>query len=755
VRQVLCPVLLGRDRELAQLEDALQAARIGRGGLVVVSGEAGIGKSRLAATLADRARSAGVAVGTGRAVEGGSHALRPFGEALNGVVREYGVPRDADLEAFRSLLSLFVPEWARDGRPTVEPGLVLLEGIHRLVRSLAKPHGLLLVLEDLHWADSDTLATVEYLADNTGSARVLCVCTERIGVPGNAQECLARLVGRRAAVRLSLPPLGDADVAAMARAALPAESVPTAVVAALRRRAEGVPFLVEEMLSAYLAAGGRPEGGADWWLAERVADALPPSLRELVRERLYTQDEPAREVVFAAAVLGRTFEWPLLSAATGQRPDAVLEALRTAVGVHLLASGGGSGAGTFGFRHALMREAVLAELLPPERAELSFQVAEAIEDHRPGLPGEWCDRAAELREQAGDALGACRLLQESARRALRRGALGSAEASLRRARRLAEGDYTLWMGVYTLLCEVLARAGKTVELVDLTRALVAEWEQTMRHAATSLARMLTAARRAKIHLEAARAGLVGGDFELVRQSLRNARTVASDEGITLAQAESIEAAAAFKQGHLDRSAALAAAALGDGERLGLSEVRHESLETLGRVALARGDVDRAAEHFGQLLRLASEAGATVWRVRAMAQLGAVEARHRGAAQVLEAARALAVEAGAVSSLANIDLDLGWHRLGLAQLDEADGFIDNAVDACERYGLPLLPDALLARCALYALRGNEEAMAAALDQAGAESRLDVLVALRGESEAVLAVVREEPAKARAVLDRHRR
>jgi DNA-binding CsgD family transcriptional regulator/tetratricopeptide (TPR) repeat protein len=398
-----------------------------------------------------------------------------------------------------------------------------------------------------------------------------------------------------------------------------------------------------------------------------------------------------------------------------------------------------------------MREAVLAELLPPERAELSFQVAEAIEDHRPGLPGEWCDRAAELREQAGDALGACRLLQESARRALRRGALGSAEASLRRARRLAEGDYTLWMGVYTLLCEVLARAGKTVELVDLTRALVAEWEQTMRHAATSLARMLTAARRAKIHLEAARAGLVGGDFELVRQSLRNARTVASDEGITLAQAESIEAAAAFKQGHLDRSAALAAAALGDGERLGLSEVRHESLETLGRVALARGDVDRAAEHFGQLLRLASEAGATVWRVRAMAQLGAVEARHRGAAQVLEAARALAVEAGAVSSLANIDLDLGWHRLGLAQLDEADGFIDNAVDACERYGLPLLPDALLARCALYALRGNEEAMAAALDQAGAESRLDVLVALRGESEAVLAVVREEPAKARAVLD----
>jgi predicted ATPase len=382
VRQVLCPVLVGRDGELAELDAALQAARIGHGRVVVLTGEAGIGKSRLAQALAARARLTGVTVGTGRAVEAATQlAFRPLGEALHAVVREQGPPADPELRPFRAVLSLFVSEWAQDGARLLEPGLVMLEGIHRLVRSAGKAHGLLLVLEDLHWSDADTLAAVEYLADNIGSERVLCLCTVRSGVPGGATDKLVRLAGRRAVVPVELGRLPDDQVEQMARATLGTEAPSPAVLDALRRRAEGVPFLVEEMLSAYVAAGGEPDASAEWWIARRIVEALPPSLRDLVRGRLRSLDQAAQAVVCAAAVLGRTFDWPLVAPITGLDRAAVLGGLRAAVAAQLLVGADGHDVDAFSFRHALMREAVLGELLPPERAELSHRAANAIEDH--------------------------------------------------------------------------------------------------------------------------------------------------------------------------------------------------------------------------------------------------------------------------------------------------------------------------------------------------------------------------------------
>ncbi|MGH7318460.1 MAG: ATP-binding protein [Candidatus Rokuibacteriota bacterium] len=340
----------------------------------------------MARDLTERARAAGVRVATGRAVEGASQfSFRPFGEALLAVVREHGPPGDPDLVPFHGVLSAFVPAWAREESRPAEPSLVLLEGIHRLLRALSKQHGLLLVLEDLHWADVDTLGAVEYLADNLSSERLLCLCTERSGFQGRASDVLARLVSRRAASRIHLAPLTEMDVEAMARASLAVDTVPGAVLSAVRRRAEGVPFLIEEMLSAYVAAGGKPEGGAEWWLAGRVADSLPSSFRDLVAERLGSLNDQARAAVTAAAILGRTFEWPLVEVIVDLPRDSVTEGLRVAVDVQLLAGAGGTGAYAFSFRHALMREAVLAEMLPPERAELAFRAAEAIEDHRPGV----------------------------------------------------------------------------------------------------------------------------------------------------------------------------------------------------------------------------------------------------------------------------------------------------------------------------------------------------------------------------------
>src|SRR5207249_398395 len=257
--------------------------------------------------------------------------------------------------------------------------------------------------------------------------------------------------------------------------------------------------------------------------------ALPSSFHELVATRLRALDTDARRIVRAGAILGRTFDWRLLAPITGVPADQVLDALRMAVTEQVIISSDGIGEDdAFSFRHALVREAVLAELLPPERAELAHTAAEVIEDNRPGLPGEWCERAAELRDQAGDALGACRLLQESARRALARSALASAEATLRRARDLAADDHMLWIGTDSLLCEVLAHAGKTNELVELSKTVVTSLQTILERAPTSYGRLMLRPRMAELHLQVARAGVLALDSVLAGEYLATARRLAED-----------------------------------------------------------------------------------------------------------------------------------------------------------------------------------------------------------------------------------
>src|SRR5205823_9745495 len=125
---------------------------------------------------------------------------------------------------------------------------------------------------------------------------------------------------------------------------------------------------------------------------------------------------------------------------------------------------------------------------------------------------------------------------------------------------------------------------------------------------------------------------------------------------------------------------------------------------VGRALVQDGDLDDAVAVFRRLEAEADARRARVWKVRALEELGAVESLRRGDATALEAARALAIETGAVSALASINLHLGWHRLARPSMDEAVAFIEEAVDAARVFSLPMLADALVARAAYHAL-GN--------------------------------------------------
>ncbi|MGH2725436.1 MAG: ATP-binding protein, partial [Actinomycetota bacterium] len=451
--QVLCPIIVGRDAETSAIAEALTGAREGRGGLLFLVGEAGIGKTRLARHAEERARQSGMRAIRGRAAPGaGPIPFRPLAEAIQTGLRLHGVPGEPELEPYRPALRGLVPAWSATPSTDVTP-LMLFEGVSLLMRALAAGDGLVVLLEDLHWADADTLGVLDYLADAVTGDRVLVVGTVR-DEPSAALDLAESIAARRAATRLSLRRLSADEVVEMARRSLDADDMPEPLLETLVDRAEGVPFVVEEMLTAYVSSGS-PE-------------ALPHTYRELVRARMSTLNEGARAILDAAATIGRRFEWQLLASVTGLTRERVLEELRAAVDAKLVVTGSGGALRTgFGFRHALVRDALVAELLPPERAHLAARAADAIEDSYPGLPGEWCERLADLREIAGDHPASARHLQEAAKRALVRGALGSAEAMLERARALVESDRWHLIGIDRDLVEVLSLAGKTDRLREI------------------------------------------------------------------------------------------------------------------------------------------------------------------------------------------------------------------------------------------------------------------------------------------------
>ena len=308
MRQVLCPVLVGRDKETSHLQAALAAAGAGHGGTVFLTGEAGIGKSRLVRELARAAGARRFAVLTGRAVAGGVPTpFRPFAEALVAAGRAGRLPASADLDPFRPALGRLVPEWRRPRMAAADESLVYLgEAVLRLLRVLSPDTGCLLVLEDLHWADQETLALLEYLADNLSGERVLCAGTLRDEEAGTAAGLAAVLEARGSAAVLPLARLDPAAMARMAVACVGAAQLPDPVQSFVAEQAEGVPFLVEELLAGLIGEGALTERDGRWHAADLVAAAVPVTFADAVRRRLDGLDADSGRVIGAAARRPRT-----------------------------------------------------------------------------------------------------------------------------------------------------------------------------------------------------------------------------------------------------------------------------------------------------------------------------------------------------------------------------------------------------------------------------------------------------------------
>ncbi|MFJ6902960.1 helix-turn-helix transcriptional regulator [Streptomyces griseoluteus] len=367
------PVFVGREAELADLVQAARAAEGGDSQAVLVRGETGVGKTRLVEELLRAVEPGAAVVAVGGCVEFGADGFpfAPFSEILRSLWQHFPDEVLAASSGREALLARILPDLdvpalaARDDDVTR-----LFALITRILERLASEQPLVLVIEDLHWADAFTRDLLGSLCRTRRAGKLLIVGTYRTddvrrGHP--LRPLLASLDRVRSVRRVDLSRFSRGEVTAQLTGILGASPDPD-VVRDIFDRSDGNAFFVEELARAHL---------------DHVGTGLD-DLRDVLLTRLDPLPEASQRIVRTAAQGGAVIGYPLLKAVTGLPEDALIDALRAAVLAQILVpEPNGTG---YRFRYSLMREAVRASLLPGERALINRQYAEALEA-APSLAG--------------------------------------------------------------------------------------------------------------------------------------------------------------------------------------------------------------------------------------------------------------------------------------------------------------------------------------------------------------------------------
>ncbi|WP_066367103.1 ATP-binding protein [Herbidospora mongoliensis] len=630
--------MVGRTAELATVRGMVDGVRRGRGGVLLISGESGIGKTRLLREAADQARKAGLAVASGRAVEGGA-TYRPLAEALGKWHEAWpGCPEPVV-------------------NPAVDPALVICGEVLKLLRAGGGERGCLLVLDDLHWADGDTLAVLDYLTGAFLDEPILVVASvcDDEAVPG----VLTRMMRRDEVTTLRLGRLTAAEVAGLA-ADLP-ETARRFVV----EHADGLPYLAEELVAS---------------LREGGPSVVPGSLVCRVAGHLAALTPERRAVLEAAAVLGTDPDWTILSPMTGTPEAQVLGALRDSVPHLLVQTGGG-----LRWRHTLTREAVLAPVTQPERASLARRAAEVILTR--GEPGREA-YAAELLAAAGEDLRSAEIFLRLARRDMNAAALHSAEDHLDRASALGPRV-----------------AVERVRLLTLLGAAPAALEA----GAPALAEV-TGDQHAELCLRLAEAALAARRWAEADRYIERAGRPDDPRALVLA------ADSAFGAGDLRRAEGLAVTAADRAEQQERWETVCQALIILGRCA-TRDDLSVSRRAFARAAQIGAEHGLVPDRVTALLGLGMLDLLDDAASPALVEGREVAQRAGLHAEVAWSEVLLAEITLNTRGPKAAAVFARSAAEQAGRLrlaNLESLADLFLATD--HAVTGDAAAMRAVLARA---------------------------------------
>ena len=390
-RAILSPLLVGRSQEVEALQALLPAVRQGRGQVVLLAGEAGVGKSRLAGEVRRQAAREQWTILAGNCFERDAlfpyapliDALRAFlGPQPRAAVAELLGPLAAEIVKLLPELALAIP----DLRPT--PPLAAEAEKRRLFEALVlfftrlsqlpRPGPLLLIVEDIHWCDETSLEFLHLLARRLTGLPILLLATyRREEVAPGLRRWLTQMDRGRLCREIALPPLTPEEVQAMLRAIFDlARPVQAEFLQPIYHLTEGNPFFIEEVLKALVAAGEVFHSDDGWTRKSMQELHIPPSVQEAVARRTQRLSADARQLLTLAAVMGRRFDFSLLREVAGQDEMTLLALIKELMAAQLVVE---EAADHFAFRHALTRQAVYAALLGRERQALHRTIGAAVE----------------------------------------------------------------------------------------------------------------------------------------------------------------------------------------------------------------------------------------------------------------------------------------------------------------------------------------------------------------------------------------
>jgi DNA-binding CsgD family transcriptional regulator len=598
--RVVSPAFVGRIEELDVLEAALGRATNSEPAVVLVGGEAGVGKTRLVAELTARCATDGTRVLTGGCVPVGDGVLpyAPIVEGLRALVADLGA------SAVRGLIGPSWPELARllpalgepqagGGPPDQAAQARLFELLLGMLGRLVERSPIALVVEDLHWADRSTRDLLAFLVRNLRRERILAMYTYRSDEPGTdwLGPYLAVLDRSGRAQRMELPRLDRAETVAQLVGILGA--APTAeLVDAVFARSEGNPFYTEELLGAIRAGSGE----------------LPPTLRDLLRGRVQALPELTRQVLAVVAVAGRRVSHRLLAAVAGLEDQPLVQALRAAVADQLLVTRPGEDG--YELRHVLLAEVIEADLLPGERARLHAAYARALTDWPELADASPAVASAEVAahwDAAGEWAQALPARVRAGLAAERARALAEADDHYQRALTLwgrvpepGEPAGLDWVGL-------LARAAETAAFVAAPKRAIALLERALDGVDRTVEPVRAAVLLAQLGFDRKLAGRGEADalavFEEAERLLDGAPPSVERARVLAGHARTLAAT-----WHTTRAVSRCEEAIAVARAVGARAVETHALSTLGVCLDDLGELDQAIALHRQARRIAEDVG---------------------------------------------------------------------------------------------------------------------------------------------------
>ena len=738
-RRVSSPAFVGREEHVAAIAAAIARAHAGDAGAMFIGGEAGVGKTRLVGELERLPEASAMRFLTGSCVDVGGSELpyAPLLGALRMLVRDTE-PRALDelVGPARGELARLLPELQSDG-PTIETVDPLAQGrlFQALLGLFARAAPVVLVIEDLHWADPSTRGFLSFLVRNIGHEQLLLVATYRsdeLHRRHPLRQFLAEVERLPVIERLELAPFTRRELVQQLTAILDAPPEHE-LVEELLARSQGNAFFAEELL----AASG-----------EDGAHRIPENLRDALTLRVERLSPTARQTVRSAAVAGTIVGHRLLAATAGLGADELAGALREAIENNVLVPD--RSGESYGFRHELLREALYDELLPAERVALHAKLAHALEDD-PGFAVGSHGAAAQRAMHWSAAHEVAAALAAS----VQAGIEAERVWSFAEANSHFEHAVELWTGVAIeqrpeglSLVDLLGRAADAAYLSGQNqRALTMAGSalELLDHDAEPVAAGLAHARLGRYLLADAELMPALAEYRSAaallptEPSAARASILAGEAHILMLQGEAPEARAPCEE------------AIRTAREVGAAEVECDALNTLGAVLVQLGAVEEGIEALRRGQQLAMDLGALEELRRAYINLGQ---SLDDAGQLQEAAEVAREGWGRLrprigTAAAFLAAEAGLRLIRLGQWDEAVAVLEDAAETARPSRFAGMVAAALAW--IEALRGEVERASAHVRSAEQLLPNDAFWISLKAPAAELALARGQPEEVRQMVD----